>query len=75
VCLSANRKLSRKRASRKFPQKALAKVKSLSLHHRFVIALHSPHGVVESGLPVSPPGKKTGKLSSTLLGHTFSGPF
>jgi hypothetical protein len=33
------------------------KVKLLSLYHRFVIALHSPDGVVETGLRVCPPEK------------------
>jgi hypothetical protein len=35
-----------------------AKVKSLSPNHRFVIALHSPDGVVETGLRLCPPEKK-----------------
>ena len=34
------------------------KVKSLSRNDRFVIALHSPDGVVENGLHVSPPEKR-----------------
>jgi hypothetical protein len=33
-------------------------VKSLSLNHRFVIALHSPGGVNETGLPECPSEKK-----------------
>jgi hypothetical protein len=37
-----------KRAARRFPQKLLATGKSLSLHYRIVIALHSPGGFVES---------------------------
>jgi hypothetical protein len=48
-----------------------AKVKSLSPHHRFVIALHSPDGVVETGLLISPPEKKPAKRSDDV-GRTFS---
>jgi hypothetical protein len=33
------------------------KVKALSPHHRFVIALHSPAGVVETGLHICLPEK------------------
>jgi hypothetical protein len=32
----------------------VGKVKSLSLNHRFVIALHSPREIDETGLPQSP---------------------
>jgi hypothetical protein len=31
--------------------------------HRFVIALHSPHGVFETGLPICPPEKRAAKLA------------
>src|ERR1700731_2689735 len=34
------------------------KVKLLSPHNRLVIALHSPGGTVETGLPVCPPEKE-----------------
>jgi len=40
------------------------KVKALSLHHRFVIALHSPAGVVETGERVCPPEKKAPRPAS-----------
>ena len=38
-------------------------VKALSPHHRFVIALHSPGGVAETGLRVCPPEKNARKLA------------
>jgi hypothetical protein len=41
------------------------KVKSLSPDHRFVIALHSPNGVVKTGLPECPPEKNTTEPSVT----------
>jgi hypothetical protein len=46
----------------------LYQVKALSPHHRFVIALHSPYEVAETGLRGCPPEKKAAKahsLSST----------
>jgi hypothetical protein len=50
------------------------KVKSLSPHHRFVIALHSPDGVVETGLRICPPEKNAPKLACGVQRDTFSGP-
>jgi hypothetical protein len=50
------------------------KVKSLSLNDRFVIALHSPSGVIETGLPLCPPEKKARKLAREVQWDTFSGP-
>ena len=38
-------------------------VKSLSPNHRLVIALHSPSGVIETGLHLCPPVKKARKLA------------
>jgi len=49
-------------------------VKSLSPNHRFVIALHSPDGVLETGLRVCPPEKKAVKLGYAVQRDTFSGP-
>jgi hypothetical protein len=46
------------------------KVKLLSLYHRFVIASHSPDGVVETGLRVCPPEKKRMKACErSKAGH------
>jgi hypothetical protein len=50
------------------------KSSSLSPHDRFVIALHSPDRVVETGLLVCPPEKKAAKLASSNEQDTFSGP-
>jgi hypothetical protein len=50
------------------------KVKSLSPHDRFVIALHSPEGIIETGLLVCPSEKKARKLPFGAEGDTFSGP-
>jgi hypothetical protein len=50
------------------------KVKSLSPNHRFVIALHSPDGVVETGLLVCPAEKKAVKLDCGVRWDTFAGP-
>jgi len=49
-------------------------VKPLSPRHRFVIALHSPDGVFETGLLVCPPEKKAAKLAGSNEQDTFSGP-
>jgi hypothetical protein len=46
----------------------------LSLYHRFVIALHSPDGVFETGLLGCPPEKKAAKLAGEIEQDTFSGP-
>jgi len=48
-------------------------VKALSPHHRFVIALHSPGGVAETGLRVCPPEKNARKLARDVRRATFSG--
>ena len=53
---------------------ACDKVKSLSPNHRFVIASHSPDGVVETGLLLCPPEKKVRKLVREVQWDTFSGP-
>jgi hypothetical protein len=50
------------------------KVKLLSLYHRFVIALHSPDGVFETGLLGCPPEKMAAKLACSIEQDTFSGP-
>jgi hypothetical protein len=47
----------------------------LSPHHRFVIALHSPDGVFETGLLICPPEKKAMKLAFVFEQGTFSSPF
>jgi hypothetical protein len=47
-------------------------VKSLSPHHRFLVALHSPNGVLETGLRVCPSEKKVAKLAYNLQQDTFS---
>jgi hypothetical protein len=49
-------------------------VKSLSPNHRFVIALHSPGGVDETGLPECLSEKKEGKLARERQQSIFSGP-
>jgi hypothetical protein len=53
---------------------SVGKVKSLSPNHRFVIALHSPCGFIETGLPQCPAEKKARKLVGVLLRDIFSGP-
>jgi hypothetical protein len=50
------------------------KVKSLLPHYGFVIALHSPDGVVETGLVWCPPEKNAAKLTRSIQDCTFSGP-
>jgi hypothetical protein len=49
-------------------------VKSLSPHHRFVIALHSPGGVDETRLPQCPSEKKPRELVREIQRDIFSGP-
>ena len=39
---------------------------AVSRHHRFVIALRSPNGRLETGLPMSPSEKRTTKLAWRL---------
>jgi hypothetical protein len=51
--------------------RVLGKVKSLSPNYRFVIALHSPAGIIKTGLPLCPPKKKARKLACKF-GGTFS---
>jgi hypothetical protein len=48
----------------KYSPQAADKVKPLSLYHRFVIALHSRDGVVETGPLGCPPEKRAAKLAS-----------
>ena len=48
-------------------------VKALSPDHRFVIALHSPDGVAETGLRECPPEKNARKLARDVQRATFSG--
>jgi hypothetical protein len=51
------------------------KVKALtSPHHRFMIALHSPGGVVETGLLMCPSEKKAPDIASGVQRDTFSSP-
>jgi hypothetical protein len=50
------------------------KVKSASLNHQFVIAMHSPSGVVETGLLLCPSGIKAAKPANSFEQATFSGP-
>jgi hypothetical protein len=47
---------------------------SLSPHHRFVIALRSPDGVFETGLPMGPSEKRATKLACGVKRDTFSSP-
>jgi len=56
------------------PRNILAKVKSLSLDDRYVIALCSPKGLVETGLPLCPSEKKARKPAREIRWKTFSGP-
>jgi hypothetical protein len=49
-------------------------VKPLSPHDRFVIALHSPGGVDETGLPQCHLEKKRQKLAREIQRDIFSGP-
>jgi hypothetical protein len=49
---------------------SVGKVKSLSPNRRFVIALHSPDRIDETGLPQFPPEKKAPKLTrKDTAGH------
>jgi hypothetical protein len=49
-------------------------VNSLSPDEEFVIALHSPSGFVETGLPVCLPEKKATELTGGVQRDTFSSP-
>src|SRR3981081_4476906 len=42
------------------------KSRPLAPHHRFLIAMHSPNGVVKTGLRVCPPEKEARKLREEL---------
>jgi hypothetical protein len=56
-----------KRTEASFVEQAFQKrpkSRQLSPHHRFVIALHSPEGVVETGLLKCPLEKMAAKLGS-----------
>jgi hypothetical protein len=50
------------------------KVNRLSPHHRFVIALRSPDGVFETGLPTGPSEKRGTKLACRVKLDSFSSP-
>ena len=54
--------------------KTRVKVKPLSPHHRFVIAVHSPEGVFETGLLGCPSEKKAAKLPDSVNRDIFSNP-
>src|ERR1039458_2158191 len=55
------------------PLRAALPAAVLSLYHRFLIALHSPDGVFETGLLGCPPEKKAAKLASSNEQDSFSG--
>src|SRR5580700_5891601 len=71
---SANRKLSRHGLLRSCKARCSAKVKSFARHDRFVIALHSPIGAAETGLPVCPSEKMAAKPAFGVQRDTFSSP-
>jgi hypothetical protein len=50
---------------------ARSKPKSDAPNDRFAIALHSPDGVIETGLPVCPPEKRAPKLCLQRLAAHF----
>jgi hypothetical protein len=50
----------------------LYQVKTLSPHHRFVTAFHSPHEVAETGLRGCPPEKKAAKAHSLRFNRPLS---
>ena len=50
------------------------KSRPLSPSHRFVIAMHSPVGVIETGLLICPSEKTAAKPGSSVEQDTFSGP-
>jgi len=52
----------------------LIRVNLLSPNHRLVIALGSPHGVLETGLPMGPSEKRAAKLECGAEWDTFSSP-
>ena len=58
-------------AKESLPKKVKART---SPHHRFVIALHSPGGVVETGLLMCPSEKKAPNIASGVQRDTFSSP-
>src|SRR5438876_7415864 len=49
-------------------------VKALSQNHRFVIVLHSPDEVAETGLCMGPPEKNARKLARAIRRDYFSSP-
>jgi len=51
-----------------------AEVKSFAPHDRFVIAFHSPSGLVETGLRICPPEKMAERFANGVQRDTFSGP-
>ena len=50
------------------------KVKAASPHHQFVIALHSPDGIDETGLLGCHPERMPVKRACNIVQRTFSGP-
>jgi hypothetical protein len=50
------------------------KVKSVSLNHRFMIASHSPDGVVQTVLLLCPSERKAAQSEICIEGVTLSGP-
>ena len=71
---SANRKLSRHGLLGRCQARCSAKVKSFARNDRFVIALHSPIGVAETGLPVCPSEKMAAKPTFGVERDSFSSP-
>lgn len=51
-----------------------SEVKALSSDHRFVIAWHSPRGIIETGLPTRPLEKMAEGFAYGVQRDTFSGP-
>ena len=77
--LSGNKLNSATFAKREFavqPRQAPGadRVKSPSPHHRFVIAWYSPDGVIQTGLRMEPPEKKTPLPAYGAQRATFSSP-
>ena len=50
------------------------KVKAASPHHQFVIALHSPDGIDETGLLGCHPERMPVKIACNIVQRTFSSP-
>jgi hypothetical protein len=51
-----------------------AEVKSFAPCDRFVIAFHSPSGLVETGLRICPPEKMAERFANGVQRDIFSGP-